>query len=278
MIFLFALIKFLKIAKITIRDFMSAITEFKRLVEIMHRLRKECPWDRKQTPESLRQYILEEAYETVEAIDLSNWEELKKELGDLLLQIVFQAEIGEEQNRFNLEEVIKTINEKLIRRHPHVFGNIQVKNAEEVKDNWEQIKYNQENRSSVLEGVPKNLSGLLRAQRIQDKAAQVGFDWEKVEGVLDKIKEEISELELSIKEKKLEEIENEIGDLIFSIVNLARFQKINAENALRKTINKFIIRFQYIEKKLAQKNKSIYNSSLQEMDKLWEESKKQTNK
>jgi len=278
LIFLFALIKFLKIAKITIRDFMSAITEFKRLVEIMHRLRKECPWDRKQTPESLRQYILEEAYETVEAIDLSNWEELKKELGDLLLQIVFQAEIGEEQNRFNLEEVIKTINEKLIRRHPHVFGNIQVKNAEEVKDNWEQIKYNQENRSSVLEGVPKNLSGLLRAQRIQDKAAQVGFDWEKVEGVLDKIKEEISELELSIKEKKLEEIENEIGDLIFSIVNLARFQKINAENALRKTINKFIIRFQYIEKKLAQKNKSIYNSSLQEMDKLWEESKKQTNK
>ncbi len=253
---------------------MDTLSEFQRLIEIMQRLRKECPWDRKQTPQSLRQYILEEAYETVEAIDNRDWDELKKELGDLLLQIVFQAEIAREENRFTLREVIQHINEKLIRRHPHVFGETQVSSAEEVKENWEQIKVEQENRKSLLEGVPRQLSALLRAQRLQDKASQVGFDWTDARDVLKKIKEEISELETALNRNEQEEIEDELGDIIFSVVNLARFHRVNAEDALRKTINKFISRFEYIEKKLEKENKSIYNSSLEEMDKLWEESKK----
>ncbi len=247
--------------------------EFDRLLGIMKRLRKECPWDRAQTPESLRQYILEEAYEAVEAIDDKNWEELKKELGDLLLQIVFQAEIAEEKNHFRIEDVIHHINEKLIERHPHVFGDVQVKNAEEVKENWEQIKSRQENRTSVLEGIPRQMCALLRAQRVQDKAAHVGFDWEKVEGVIEKIKEEISELEKSIHHQNPEEIEEEIGDLLFSLVNLSRFYKISAEDALRKTTNKFIARFQFIEKKLAEKHISPGEATLEEMDRLWEEAK-----
>ena len=252
---------------------MNPQTEFQRLVDIMKRLRKECPWDRKQTPQSLRQFILEEAYEAVEAIDNRDWDELKKELGDLLLQIVFQAEIGEEQDRFTMEEVIRHINEKLIRRHPHVFGDVKVKDAEEVKENWEQIKVQQEKRSSLLEGVPKNLSSLLRAQRLQDKASQAGFDWEDAGGILQKIKEEIAELEEALQQKNPEEIENEMGDLLFSIVNLSRFRNVSAEDALRKTTNKFIARFQYIEKRLAKMNRSVYDSNLKEMDQLWEESK-----
>jgi len=252
---------------------MGAKEEFQNLIEIMARLRKECPWDKKQTPQSLRQYILEEAYETIESIDDENWDELKKELGDLLLQIVFQAEIALEENRFTLEEVIRNINEKLIRRHPHVFGDVKVNNAKEVKENWEKIKINKENRSSLLEGVPRNLSGLLRAQRLQDKAAQVGFDWPEVTGVLEKIKEEIAELEQALKEKNRELLEFELGDLLFSLVNFARFQDINAEDSMRKSINKFVARFQYIEKRFRDLNKSIYDSSLEEMDALWEESK-----
>lgn len=254
---------------------MNSIEEFKRLVEIMHRLRKECPWDRKQTPQSLRQYILEEAHETVEAIDDSDWTELKKELGDLLLQIVFQAEIAREENRFSLEEIINHINEKLIRRHPHVFGDTRVKNAEQVKENWEQIKVKQENRKSLLEGVPRQLSALLRAQRLQDKAAQVGFDWEDVAGIFEKIEEELGELSDAIQDKNPEEMEDEMGDLLFSLVNLSRHQQINAEDALRRTINKFVSRFQYIENKLQMQNKSVDKSSLEEMDKLWEEAKSQ---
>ena len=252
---------------------MGAKEEFQNLIDIMARLRKECPWDKKQTPQSLRQYILEEAYETIESIDDENWDELKKELGDLLLQIIFQAEIAVEENRFTLEEVIRNINEKLIRRHPHVFGDVKVNNAEEVKENWEQIKIHKENRTSLLEGVPRNLSGLLRAQRLQDKAAQVGFDWPEITGVFDKIKEEVEELEESLKERNREAVEFELGDLLFTLVNFARFQDINAEDALRKSINKFVSRFQYIEKRLKDLNKTIYNSSLEEMDALWEESK-----
>ena len=252
---------------------MGAKEEFQNLIDIMARLRKECPWDKKQTPQSLRQYILEEAYETIESIDDENWDELKKELGDLLLQIVFQAEIAVEGKRFTLEEVIRNINEKLIRRHPHVFGDVKVNNAEEVKENWEQIKIHKENRTSLLEGVPRNLSGLLRAQRLQDKAAQVGFDWPEITGVFDKIKEEVEELEESLKERNREAVEFELGDLLFTLVNFARFQDINAEDALRKSINKFVSRFQYIEKRLKDLNKTIYNSSLEEMDALWEESK-----
>lgn len=253
---------------------MDVQTEFMNLIKIMKRLREECPWDRKQTAHSLRQYILEEAYEAVESIDNQDWQELKNELGDLMLQIVFQAEIAQENNLFTLQAVLHQINDKLIRRHPHVFGEIKVKNADEVKENWEQIKIDQEKRRSLLEGVPKNLSGLLRAQRLQEKTAQVGFDWNDIRGTIQKIKEELKEMETAIHQQNLEEIENEIGDFLFSVVNLARFQNINAEDALRKTINKFTARFQYIEKKLSENNRSIYQSSLEEMDKLWEEAKK----
>lgn len=251
------------------------LEEFEKLVEIMKRLRKECPWDRAQTPESLRQYIMEEAYETIETIDNKNWSELKKELGDLLLQIVFQAEIAEEENRFTLESIIQHINEKLIERHPHVFGEIKVNNADEVKDNWERIKVEKENRKSILDGLPKIMSSLLLAQRIQDKASQVGFDWENPKDVIKKIKEEITELENSHRQN---EVEAEMGDLIFSVVNLSRFYKINAEDALRQTITKFIKRFQYIEKRLSEQNHSVQDASLEEMDVLWEESKNKIDK
>ena len=251
------------------------LEEFEKLVEIMKRLRKECPWDRAQTPESLRQYIMEEAYETIETIDNKNWSELKKELGDLLLQIVFQAEIAEEENRFTLESIIQHINEKLIERHPHVFGEIKVNNADEVKDNWERIKVEKENRKSIFDGLPKIMSSLPLAQRIQEKASQVGFDWENPKDVIKKIKEEINELENSHLQN---EVEAEMGDLIFSMVNLSRFYKINAEDALRQTITKFIRRFQYIERKLSEQNHSLQDTSLEEMDVLWEESKNKIDK
>lgn len=252
------------------------LKEFERLVQIMKQLRKECPWDRIQSPESLRQYIMEEAYETIEAIDDKNWQELKKELGDLLLQIIFQAEIAEEKNRFTLESIINNINEKLIERHPHVFGEVKVKDANDVKDNWEQIKAKKENRKSILEGLPKIMSALLLAQRVQDKASQVGFDWEDSKDVLEKIREETEELEKEIKHQRPDEIEKEMGDLIFSLVNLCRFYKINAEDALRQTTSKFMKRFQYIEKRLSEQNVSIQNATLEEMDKFWEESKRQS--
>lgn len=250
------------------------LKEFEQLVDIMKRLRKECPWDREQTPESLRQYILEEAYETIEAIDNRDWDELRKELGDLLLQIVFQAEIAEENNRFILADVINHINRKLIERHPHVFGDVKVKDAGEVKDNWEQIKVKKENRQSILEGLPKIMSALLLAQRVQDKASQVGFDWEKAQDVAEKVKEEVEELQESVEKNIPEAIEEEIGDLLFSLVNLCRFYNVNAEDALRKTTNKFISRFQYIERKLAEKSNSPREATLEEMDKLWEEAKR----
>lgn len=244
--------------------------EFERLVQVMKRLRKECPWDREQTPESLRQYILEEAYETIEAIDAQDWKELKKELGDLLLQIVFQAEIADEEGRFTLPEVIEHINNKLIQRHPHVFGDVKVKDAQEVKNNWEQIKVKSEQRKSILQGVPRNFSALLRAQRIQDKASQVGFDWENPGQVLEKIREELEELQQS---SAPEAIEEEIGDVLFSLVNLCRFYKVSAEDALRKTTNKFISRFEYIEQKLAERRQDPHQATLKEMDQLWEEAK-----
>ncbi|MFQ5584815.1 MAG: nucleoside triphosphate pyrophosphohydrolase [Calditrichia bacterium] len=254
------------------------LKEFEQLVDIMKRLRKECPWDREQTPESLRQYIIEEAYETIEAIDNQNWDELRKELGDLLLQIIFQAEIAQENNRFTLADVIRHINEKLIERHPHVFGDVKAETAGEVKDNWEQIKVKKENRQSILEGLPKIMSALLLAQRVQDKASQVGFDWEKPQDVVEKVKEEIEELQESIETNTPREVEEEIGDLLFSLVNLCRFYNVNGEDALRKTTNKFISRFQYIEKKLSEQNNSPREATLEEMDKLWEEAKLRSKK
>lgn len=246
------------------------LKEFDRLVQIMTRLRKECPWDRAQTPETLRQYILEEAYETIEAIDAQDWDELRKELGDLLLQIVFQAEIAAENDRFTLPDVIANINNKLIERHPHVFGDVKVRNAADVAANWEQIKVRNEKRKSILEGVPRQLSALLRAQRLQDKASQVGFDWDEAAGVLDKIKEEIDEIE---KAETPVELEEELGDLLFALVNYCRFKKISAEDALRQTTNKFIQRFQYIEQKLAEEKINPRDATLAQMESLWQEAK-----
>ncbi len=246
------------------------LEEFDRLVKIMSRLRKECPWDKEQTPQTLRQYILEEAYETVEMIDAENWPELRKELGDLLLQIVFQAEIARENDHFTLAEVIANINQKLIDRHPHVFGDTTADTAAAVKDNWEQIKLKSENRKSVLEGVPKTLNALLRAQRLQDKASQVGFDWDDAGAVLDKVQEEVQELKES---STPQEIEEEMGDVLFSLVNLCRFYKISAEDALRKTTDKFVTRFQYIEEKLAEGSRPLRGASLAEMEALWQEAK-----
>lgn len=248
--------------------------EFDRLVEIMQKLRSKdgCPWDQKQTHHSLRQYLLEESYEVLEALDDEDFEELKKELGDLLLQIVFHAQIANERGDFNIWDVVRGINEKLIRRHPHVFGDTSVNSAEEVVVNWEKIKM-AEGKKSVIDGVPKELSGLLRAHRIQKKAAQVGFDWDDVREVWKKVKEEEDELREALAANDADKIENEFGDLLFSLVNLSRFIKVNPEDALRKTINKFIRRFQIIEKKLADVGKAPQDCTLEEMDLIWEASK-----
>ncbi len=246
--------------------------KFKELVDIVKKLRVECPWDKEQTNDSIKAATIEEAYEVVEAIDNKNYNELKKELGDLLLHIVFHSVMAEELNEFRLEDVIDSIKEKLIRRHPHVFGETVVNGSEEVKKNWEAIKL-KEGRESVLEGVPGNLPSLQRAHRLQEKAAKVGFDWEKKEDVWKKVIEEIEEMHHSEKEETKEELENEIGDVFFALVNYARFLNVNPENALRRTNKKFISRFNYIEKKINETGRKINESNLKEMDKYWEESK-----
>ncbi|MGD8782070.1 MAG: nucleoside triphosphate pyrophosphohydrolase [Ignavibacteria bacterium] len=246
--------------------------KFKSLMDIMYKLRKECPWDREQTNDSIKANTIEEAFEVVEAIDENNFDELKKELGDLLLHIVFHSVIAEEENHFNINDVIDAISEKLIRRHPHVFGETKVDGSKEVMKNWETLKL-KEGRESVLEGVPKNLPGLHRAFRLQEKASKVGFDWEKKEDVWKKVEEEINELKESEKKNDIKEIENEVGDILFSITNYSRFIGINPENALRLTIEKFIKRFTYVEKKVKEQNKEIHKVTLEEMDKYWDESK-----
>ena len=248
-------------------------TKFKRLIEIVKRLRVECPWDREQTNNSIKAATIEEAYEVVEAIDEKNYPELKKELGDVLLHVIFHSIIASEQNHFQLEDVIDSISEKLIRRHPHVFGNTEVNGSEEVKKNWETIKLS-EGRDSVLEGVPKMLPALQRAHRLQEKAAKVGFDWEKKEDVWKKVIEEIEEMHVSEKTESRDELENEIGDVFFALVNYARFLGVNPENALRRTNEKFIRRFNYVEQKVAASGRKINESNLSEMDEYWNESKK----
>lgn len=247
--------------------------KFEQLVEVMRRLRKECPWDREQTHDSIKAATLEESYEVVEAIDDKNYNELKSELGDLLLHIVFHSVIGEDNSSFTINEVIDTIKEKLIRRHPHVFGDTEVNGTDDITRNWETIKL-EEGRKSVLEGVPKNLPELHKSFRLQEKASKVGFDWNKKIDVWNKIKEEIEELKSAENNSDKEEIEKEFGDLLFSIVNYSRFLGVNPENALRITNEKFIKRFNYIEAKLKENGKSITESDLEEMDKYWEESKK----
>jgi XTP/dITP diphosphohydrolase len=246
--------------------------KFEKLVNVMRRLRVECPWDKEQTHDSIKSATLEETHELIEAIDNNDFDEMKGELGDILLHIVFHSQMASETDKFNIDDVIDGITEKLIRRHPHVFGETKVKDNDEIMYNWEKIKL-EEGRKSVLDGVPKALPQLHRAFRIQEKASKVGFDWEKKENVWEKVKEEIKEFEEVSNSGDQAKIEEELGDLLFSIVNYTRFIGINPENALRITNEKFIKRFNYIEEKLNEEGKKITDSNLTEMDKLWEESK-----
>jgi len=236
---------------------------------------KGCPWDREQTRESLKPFIVEEAYEVLEAIDEKDPEAIKEELGDLLFQIVFQCQISKEKGEFNMSDVLDKIGKKMIARHPHVFGDADYKTSEEVLVHWEaQKKREGKQRDSVLDGVPKTLPSLLRAHRLQDRAARVGFDWEKAGDVFKKLDEELKEFKDAFKKKDQDEIEDELGDLFFMLVNIARFTGINPEDALRKTISKFISRFRYIEMTAADEGKSLSEMTLAEMDALWDEAKK----
>jgi len=246
--------------------------EFDQLMEIMKKVRENCPWDKRQTHKTLMQYLIEEAYEVVESIEQNEDDNLKEELGDLLIQIIFHSIIAEEREKFNINDVITTVSEKLIRRHPHVFDNLSVSGEEEVLHNWEKIKLN-EGKTSVLQGVPKSLPALLKATGIQTKASRVGFDWDNYKDVLKKVNEELKELKEATESNNKDKIEEEIGDLLFSIVNISRFLHVNPEDALRKTINKFIKRFTIIEQEINKQGKKLQDVSLEEMDKIWEKSK-----
>lgn len=246
---------------------------FSRLLNIMDELREKCPWDKKQTFESLRHLTIEETYELGDAILDNDLTEIKKELGDLLLHIIFYSKIGSESNSFDIADVANGISEKLIYRHPHIYGDVDIKDEEEVKKNWEKLKL-KEGRESVLEGVPKSLPAMVKANRIQDKVASVGFDWEEPHQAFDKVKEEIFELQTELKKGTTENIESEFGDVLFSLINYARFIKVNPENALEKTNKKFINRFKYLEKEAKKQGKQLSEMSLQEMDIYWNASKK----
>lgn len=245
---------------------------FDRLLTIMDELREQCPWDRKQTMQSLRHLTIEETYELGDAILDNDLEEVKKELGDLLLHIVFYSKIGSETKDFDIADVSNEICEKLISRHPHIYSDTVVENEEEVKRNWEQLKL-KEGKKSVLEGVPASLPALVKASRIQDKVAGVGFDWEEPGQVFEKLQEELEELQHEIDTDNKDKIEAEFGDVLFSMINYARFLKVNPEDALERTNKKFIKRFQYLEKKAKESNKSLKDMTLAEMDIYWEEAK-----
>ena len=242
------------------------------LLTIMDELREKCPWDKKQTFESLRHLTIEETYELGDAILDENLEEIKKELGDLLLHIVFYAKIGSETDSFDIADVAKSISEKLIYRHPHIYSDVKVKDDEEVKQNWEKLKL-KEGKKSVLEGVPNSLPAMVKANRIQDKVAGVGFDWEKPEQVWEKVQEELNELNNEIKNNNQTKIESEFGDVLFSMINYARFINVNPENALEKTNKKFTKRFQFLEKEAKKEGKQLSEMTLAEMDIHWEKSK-----
>jgi len=245
---------------------------FEDLKRIMSELRQKCPWDRKQTHESLKKYLIEEAYEVLDAIDRKDWEALKEELGDLLLQPVFHAKLAEEKGLFNIDDVVDLLCKKLIERHPHVFGEEEAKTAEEVLSKWEQRKA--QKRKSILDGVPPSLPALLRAYKLQKKAASVGFDWQNIEDVEKKVHEEWNEFWEAYKSGDKERIEHELGDLLFALVNLARFLNIDPEEALQKANNRFIKRFSYIEQKVKESGKDWKDFSLKELDRFWEEAKK----
>ena len=250
--------------------------QMKRLIKIMKALRDKehgCPWDLEQTPDTLKKYILEEAYEVIEAIEDNDKEELKKELGDLLLQIVFQSQIADENKKFNFEDVAKSISEKLERRHPHIFGEKQKLTPDEVKNNWELIKKDKEGKKRILDGVPKSYNALLRSLRIQEKVASVGFEWNSSVDIIEKIKEEMNELEEGIINNDIVNIEEEIGDVLFVMVNLAKRLKVNPEDALQKANNKFIGRFNYIEEKVEGNGEKMQDKSLEELDFFWDEAK-----
>lgn len=249
--------------------------EFLRLVKIMDELREKCPWDKKQTIHTLRHLTIEETYELADAITESDWKGIKEELGDLLLHIVFYAKIGSEQNQFTLQDVIHGVCEKLVVRHPHIYGDVKVNNEEDVKQNWEKIKL-KEGKKSVLGGVPKSLPSMVKAIRLQDKSKQVGFEWENTEQVWHKVEEEIGELQDAIQTGDKDKMEDELGDVFFSLVNYSRFLEIDAENALERTNKKFIDRFTKMEAAAAAQNKFLHDMTLEEMDNLWNEIKKKT--
>ncbi|WP_271392843.1 nucleoside triphosphate pyrophosphohydrolase [Aequorivita sinensis] len=247
---------------------------FDRLLTIMDELREQCPWDKKQTMESLRHLTIEETYELGDAILDNDLDEVKKELGDVLLHIVFYAKIGSETNDFDIADVCNSICDKLIARHPHIYGDVKVADEAEVKRNWENLKL-KEGKTSVLEGVPKSLPAVVKASRIQEKVAGVGFDWEEPQQVFEKLQEELGELQHEINENNQDKIEAEFGDVLFSMVNYARFLNVNPENALERTNKKFIKRFQYLEGKAKELNKSLKDMTLAEMDVFWNEAKLQ---
>ena len=246
--------------------------EFLRLVSIMDELREKCPWDKKQTIETLRQLTIEETYELTDAITDGDWKNIKEELGDLLLHIVFYAKIGTEKKEFTLEEVINGVCEKLVVRHPHIYGDVKVTGEDDVKQNWEKIKL-KEGKKSILGGVPKSLPALVKAIRLQEKSKTVGFEWDNTSQVWNKVKEEMAELEEAVASGEHGKMEDEMGDVLFSLVNFARFLQVDAENALERTNKKFIERFTGMEKAAAAENKMLHEMSLEEMDALWNKMK-----
>ena len=248
---------------------MDAVAEsFVKLVEILNELREKCPWDKKQTIHTLRQMTIEETYELADAITENNLKALKEELGDLLLHIIFYAKIGEEKNAFTLQEVIEGICKKLVDRHPHIYSDVKVKDYEEVKQNWEKLKL-KEGRNSVLDGVPNALPAMIKALRLQEKSKQVGFEWSHKSQVWDKVLEEMDELKEAEDNGEISKIEEEMGDLLFSLINFARFLQVDPENALEKTNKKFKHRFILMEKEANNQNRSLHDMDLEEMDALW---------
>ncbi|MET0298355.1 MAG: nucleoside triphosphate pyrophosphohydrolase [Flavitalea sp.] len=252
----------------------SVAKAFLGLVKIMDELREQCPWDKKQTIQTLRPLTIEETYELADAITEKDWKGLKEEAGDIMLHLIFYAKIASEQNQFTLEDVLNGVSEKLISRHPHIYGDVKVKDEEEVKQNWEKLKL-KEGKRSVLGGVPKSLPSVVKATRLQEKAIQVGFEWDTRDQVWDKVNEEIAELKEAEASGDIEKIEDEFGDVMFSLVNYARFLQIDAENALERTNKKFISRFTAMEQKALQEGKALDEMTLEEMDAIWNSIKKQ---
>ena len=254
----------------------AKLEAFKRLLNIMDDLRNQCPWDKKQTIHTLRNLTIEETYELADSITASDWQGIKEELGDVLLHMIFYSKIGEEQEQFSIADVLNAQCEKLIHRHPHIYGDVKVRDEEEVKKNWEQLKL-KEGKTSVLQGVPQGLPAMIKAFRIQEKAAQVKFEWENTQQVWNKVEEEMMELKEVFTTPDYDKLrlEDEFGDLMFSMINLSRFIHVDPENALERTNKKFMHRFQYIEAKAKEQNRSLKEMTLEEMDALWNEAKLQ---